>query len=799
MMWDEPPGGVFPSAGHMSGKHVLNIAPISFSSATLPIGHVEYVDETHYEKLRREHRHTHVFRFDSRSGHVANISLAPGVSPLGDVEGAARADTNLLLLGKVIQSSLVSWLVKNNRRVLRFSKPIVFLGSKARTRLLTAALQELGIRPKADLEVRTRFVMDTRLITPPGSEEHPQLGLLIDIRTSNVIDVPIAELATRGLNLLGRYVCKRKEATSDLAPRLETVGAISKISGDRVYLTDAVGADVVNAAEVLLEPRQENLEEVIRLYYGARSQQIISQLRRSRASVVNADRKLTQIRELLGSLRDKHETVFAEGVVASFGDFIEQSSPLFPASISTEPPTLLFGAQGRNFGTSPDEGLRSWGPYKYMHHARNEPLLAVICEANNRGRTEQFVQMLTAGFPEEDWQAREGGSKWPKANPFQGGLIGKFRLSRVQAEYEEAVSPSAAHYEQAITCLLNRLHQTPDIALVQTREATRKLYGSESPYLAAKAGFMTAGIPVQAITAEKLEPAIRDNPYILGDVALAVYAKLDGVPWRISTRGVTSHELVVGLGYTETGETRLGERARYVGITTVFRGDGRYLVWGQTREVEFKDYADALLETLQVTVRQVRDENAWSVGEEVRLIFHVFKPLKNEEIKAIKSLVASIAADDFRVCYAFLDLSQNHDYEIFDVVQQGKQYRSGAGAMQTRGKAVPSRGLALKLDARTALLQLVGPQELKTDLQGTPAPLLIRLHPDSDFDDLTYLVRQVYHFTYMSWRSSRAASEPVTILYSRLIARALANLKPLSDWNSRSLTQGGLRNRHWFL
>jgi hypothetical protein len=85
------------------------------------------------------------------------------------------------------------------------------------------------------------------------------------------------------------------------------------------------------------------------------------------------------------------------------------------------------------------------------------------------------------------------------------------------------------------------------------------------------------------------------------------------------------------------------------------------------------------------------------------------------------------------------------------------------------------------------------------DYQGLPRPLLIQLHEQSDFDDIVYLVRQIFHFTYMSWRSFFPAAEPVTISYSRMIAKALGSLKPVQDWNSSVLTVGPLRGSMWFL
>jgi len=386
-----------------------------------------------------------------------------------------------------------------------------------------------------------------------------------------------------------------------------------------------------------------------------------------------------------------------------------------------------------------------------------------------------------------------------RPNPFEGGLLGKFRLTRVSVEYEEVQKPTANEYRRAAERLLNRAPTGIDLAFVQIQERFKELRGNQNPYLVSKAAFMEAGVPVQAVCIENIEANDSSLPYILNNVALASYAKLDGVPWVISTRSPTSHELVFGLGYSEVGKGRLGAKARYVGITTVFQGDGRYIVWGLTREVEFDNYAEALLDNLRATVQFVNDHNRWQRGDNVRLIFHVYKPLKTREIEAIKQLVGKLVEDQFSVEYAFLNLSSWHPYQIFDPQEGGVPYTTLTGQRRKKGKGVPKRGLCYQLSNRAALLHLTGPRDLKTAEQGTPRPLLVNLHPDSDFTDLTYLLRQIYHFTFTSWRSFFPATEPVTILYSRLIARMLGSLKPITGWNSKVLSVGSLRDRRWFL
>lgn len=709
----------------------MNVAPVRFSQEDFRVGRIAYEDEEHYEQLRSEHEDTHVFRFDVRDRKIANVATADGTDPLGDVD-RVQVDEHLLLLGKAVQRSILGWLA-GRRTIIKRGKPLTFWGGANESKLLSRAVRDVNSRrrqrdlyPDPKLEVAVRYVMDTRPMWPPGDDARPYLGLLVDLRTSNVIDLSVAELLDIGVEVIGKYVCRRRDEGDDLVlPRLETIGMVSDVDGGRLLLTDTTGIDEADAEEVLLEPRQENLEEVVRTLYGRSASDILSRLRELRGPYGSAAGKLAKIRNTLDGLRKHHTVVLDAGTLeVTFGDLLTQSSSLFPETIPTDRPGFLFGAQGRETGRYPDYGVRRFGPYKYMQHAKNTPLIAVVCEASRRGRVEQFAESLRSGFPEEAWREtmrRKKGKKNP--NPYDGGLLDKFRLTRVEFEYEEISGNSAAEYRAAIERLLGRLPRTPDLALVQTRERFKRLRGDDNPYFVSKAAFMGAGVPVQAVTEEKVEAEDQQLPYILNNIALASYAKLDGVPWVISTRAPSSRELVVGLGYTEVGKGRLVDRKRYVGITTLFQGDGRYLVWGLTREVEFENYVEALLGSLRTTIRYVKQENDWQPGDRVRLVFHVYKPLKNTEIEAIKGLVDDLVQEEYRVEYAFLDLSSQHMHQLFDPSQDGVGYRTDSGQWRKKGKGVPERGICVQLDRRRALLHLAGPRELKTDVQGAPQPL----------------------------------------------------------------------------
>jgi hypothetical protein len=86
--------------------------------------------------------------------------------------------------------------------------------------------------------------------------------------------------------------------------------------------------------------------------------------------------------------------------------------------------------------------------------------------------------------------------------------------------------------------------------------------------------------------------------------------------------------------------------------------------------------------------------------DEVRLIFHSFKPLKDTEADAVKAVAATLK--DYHVDFAFLHVAQEHDTVLFDSDNAGAKSYS-AGVM--KGEFAPTRGCTHrrgKLAARTA-------------------------------------------------------------------------------------------------
>lgn len=153
-------------------------------------------------------------------------------------------------------------------------------------------------------------------------------------------------------------------------------------------------------------------------------------------------------------------------------------------------------------------------------------------------------------------------------------------------------------------------------------------------------------------------------------------------------------------------------------------------------------------------------------------------------------------------CQGALTIHKSHPLKVINPAQNGRlrwvEVAGGRTEERVVGARVPMRGSVIDLGQDRRLLCVNGPQLVKRDGEPIPQPLLIELHPESGYRDIESLVRQVYHFTGLSWRSMLPVGEPVTTYYSHLIAELLGRLDAVPGW-SDSLLDTRLRRSRWFL
>jgi hypothetical protein len=452
-------------------------------------------------------------------------------------------------------------------------------------------------------------------------------------------------------------------------------------------------------------------------------------------------------------------------------------------------PVLVFDPSGTHTDTWNERGVEKNGPYDQRNFTPKQLRIAVICQAQFEGQVEKFVAKFLDGMP--DVKVRAGDKE---RQPFGKGFIRRFALEAPKVRTFVASGNSVEKYSDAcrrsVEAATNEGFEW-NLALVQIDKDFRELPGRDNPYYVVKAIFLKHRVPVQEITLETMRLPDSQLVYAVNNMSLATYAKVGGVPWLLKSDPTVAHELVVGLGSHCIRSSRLGSGERFVGITTVFSSDGRYLLDDRTSAVPYDEYAHALFKSLERCIDSVRKIDNWRSSDAVRLIFHVFKPFRDREVEAVSKLVDALGLTEVK--YAFLHVVDDHPFYLFDEMSRGFGYGENH-----RGELAPERGLAVALGDSECLLCFTGGREVKLPRHGMPQPALLRLHRQSTFRDMTYLVRQAFDFSCHSWRMFTPAPLPITIHYSELIAGLLAGLRDVPNWDPDAML-GAISRTRWFL
>jgi Piwi domain len=281
--------------------------------------------------------------------------------------------------------------------------------------------------------------------------------------------------------------------------------------------------------------------------------------------------------------------------------------------------------------------------------------------------------------------------------------------------------------------------------------------------------------------------------YILQNISIALYAKLKGVPWTVNQDLTIADELVIGIGTIEMTESRFLDRQRHIGITTVFRGDGNYLLGQVSPETRSEDFAGVLRDSVRGAIEEIKVRNGWQPNDTVRIVIHAARPPKDADFGLLMRDAVHAAGSQQHIEFAYLTVAHDHPFMLFDPKEKGKQTYTG-----NKGVLLPERGLIIQNSKYSRLVTTTGPSLIKHAGSPMARPLQVQLHRHSTFTDLHYLSEQVLKFTSLSWRSTQPASDPVTIYYSELIARQLARLRGVADWSPANLN-GRLRTSKWFL
>lgn len=760
----------------------INFIPITFNKAKFTGSELPYIDAVQLRELRESHRDSHVMR---RHGNVIQCVPISNKAELLGNEKRFTIKNDFTLASKLVQESIIRFFKSKSMPFSKFSNPTSVVITK-----------ENLMQGVVDDEIASLFPMypeyhfDSRVIVPHNG--NITFGILLDFNVFQLIEATAKELIDKGVDISSCYVVadnKQVPIGVDQRFRRNLIGRVKNVRGYSLILDDYKEQDQIDASSCYLEASPSNIRHCLLALTNNDIEEIqrkkIEQIFKVKGAKNQADR-IEKIRKWLEGYQPfycgggLYFTIASDILKIRYGNEAGEYRELQRPSFALRPGGLTI-ANG-----SIDKKIDEKGPYDAETFPKKRVRVAILCPERFKGEVEIFFSQFRDGVP-------------PRPNrddPFTQGFTRKYRLTGCEFKLFPIVSDKEDSNDYKQTSL--EALKDPDgfdLAMIVIREDFHQLHGENNPYLVSKSTFMSQGVPVQSIEIETIKDE-RGRRWILNNIGLASYAKLGGIPYVLmSTPGLT-HELIFGIGSSNIKSMRLRDSERFIGITTVFNGDGNYLLYNLTREVPYEDYQDALLTSLREALNEIKRRYAWQKGDSVRLIFHQsFKRFKDVEAQAVKNLVNSIT--EFQVEYAFVHISDSHTWKAFDMNAEGINHFDNY-QWHKKGEYVPIRGLCISLGPQAGLLTLTGPRQLKTHLQGCPEPILISIHKESTFKSWDYIADQVFKLTFMSWRSFFPSSKPVTIEYSDFIAKMMGSLRDISNWNPDILTTK-LRESRWFL
>ncbi len=343
------------------------------------------------------------------------------------------------------------------------------------------------------------------------------------------------------------------------------------------------------------------------------------------------------------------------------------------------------------------------------------------------------------------------------------GFKGFESFFKVRLEFIEEIQ---FYTDREVDTLLNSIiSKGPDIVYVLLDEQSRNLY----PKIKLK--LLANGIPNQVVLSERLA-GTRGRQYILENIALASYAKIGGTPWTISTTH-DENKLILGVSRAQDYSKRY-----LVGFVVLFTNDGDFLFMNSKAPVlGWEDYIEGLAELIKNAIIEYKNIK----GSPDSIIVHFHKRPGVKEIEAIENALKDTAKD---IPYAIVHINEYSNFRLFDT---------------THHTYTPPKGLKVDLSSSEVLLMLDGRLGEHRYKVGVPKVLNVRIDKRSTLG-LEYfqdIIKQIYDFSHINWRGFNAAAIPITLNYSKLIARMVIETG-VKNWN-QIIAEGKLRDKAWFL
>lgn len=269
----------------------------------------------------------------------------------------------------------------------------------------------------------------------------------------------------------------------------------------------------------------------------------------------------------------------------------------------------------------------------------------------------------------------------------------------------------------------------------------------KSIYYKIKELLLKNSITSQVLEAEKiLNPKVKYH-FSMPNIAIAMLAKLNGIPWRLDTQ--VKNELIVGVGAFK----HVNSNVQYIGSAFSFQNNGKFNRFECFRKNEIDELAGSILDAVKEYA--IHNKNL------KKLVIHFYKSMKQDELQPIEDGLKKLGLD-IPVFIVSINKTESRDIVAFD---------------EDYSQKMPLSGTYINIGFNKYLLfnnTRYNDNPLR-EWDGFPFPIKLAItctdkEMEKDPKVICELLDQVYQFSRVYWKSLSQQNLPVTIKYPEMVA-----------------------------
>lgn len=395
-------------------------------------------------------------------------------------------------------------------------------------------------------------------------------------------------------------------------------------------------------------------------------------------------------------------------------------------NVSFEYNKMIFGNDQTDYSTI--NGMRDYGPFKKPDNIEQTKLLFIYPDSDSANKLYVYFSKGYRHFP-----GLESYVGIP-AQPAETKI--KYEHNKfIELPEKIELELSNSSYENLIAiCIMpfNKQSATPE---------------QSDAYYKIKEILLNKNIPSQFLERSKIYS--ENFHYYLPNISIAMLAKLGGVPWKLQTDRYD--QLIIGFNIFRN------EANSFIGSAIYFDNEGLLKdIYAFEKKNSVKEITLSVRDSIVKYIEQNQSCNS--------MVVHYFKPPSDEERISIEKMLSTELKLKIPVVFVEVndaktstDICFDMDFDLF----------------------MPQSGTYVELKPNEYLLfnNLRYWEKPVNPVRQEEYPIKIKIYDPNGVFPHDKLVSQLYEFSRLYWKGLKQKPQPVTTLYSKLIAEYVAHFK----------------------